>query len=87
MENKIITSKQYTIDLRDGIKALIVAVLTPVLFIVQQSLTTNNLNFDWKVLLMAGLSGGVGYLIKNFFTESEVKIKVSSDVVDKIDKQ
>ena len=87
MSKQIITSKQYTIDIRDGVKALVVAILTPVILLVQQSIMANDLVFNWRTLAMAALSGGVGYLVKNFFTSSEVKMKVSSEVAETIEKQ
>ncbi len=43
------------------------AVLTPALFIVQQSLENGELTFDWKSIALASVSGGVAYLLKNFF--------------------
>lgn len=57
---------------QDYIKGFVVAVLTTVLFTVQDiaDLILNNpdVTFEWKKILMAAISGGVGYLIKNFFT-------------------
>lgn len=56
----------------DYIKGFIVAVLTTVLFTIQDiaDLMTKDgsVEFEWKKILMASISGGVGYLIKNFFT-------------------
>lgn len=49
-------------------KGLLMAVLTPVLFLVQQSVDAGTLVFNWKALGIAAVAGGVGYLIKNFFT-------------------
>jgi nitrate reductase alpha subunit len=57
---------------QDYIKGFFVAVLTTVLFTIQDlaDLMTNDSNviFEWKKVLMASISGGVGYLLKNFLT-------------------
>ena len=56
----------------DYIKGFLVAALTTVLFTVQDiaDLMTSDsaVTFEWKKVIMASISGGVGYLIKNFFT-------------------
>lgn len=55
---------------RDFIKGLIVAVLTPIIPIVQQSITAGTLVFDWHVIGVAAAGGFVAYMVKNFFTDS-----------------
>ena len=75
MEKEIVTSKQFTIDWRDIAKGLLMAVITPVLFIIQQSLVAGELTFNWKAIGIAAVSGGVAYIIKNFLTPSVVQIK------------
>lgn len=54
----------------DFLKALLMAVLAPVLFIIQQSIAAGALTFNWHQIEMAAIAGGVGYLIKNFFSDS-----------------
>jgi len=49
-------------------KGLIMAILTPVVVVVQQSIEAGTFTFDWKVIGIASLSGAVAYLVKNFFT-------------------
>lgn len=60
---------------QDYIKGFAVAVLTTVLFTVQDLtdfiLQNGYAEFEWKKILMAAISGGVGYLIKNFFTNKD----------------
>lgn len=65
------TSKQFSLNFKDIAKAALVAVLTPVLVLVQQSIEAGSLTFDWKHLSMAAIGGGVAYLMKNFFTPSQ----------------
>ena len=87
MENQITTSKQFTIDWRDISKGILIAILTPVLFVVQQSLTVGELTFNWKSIGVAAISGGIAYIIKNFLSPSEVKIKVSAETADLLDQK
>ena len=54
---------------KDILRGLLIAVLTPVLVLIQQSIEAGNLVFEWKSLLIAGVGGGLAYLIKNFFTK------------------
>lgn len=60
----------FSINWNDVIKGLIMAVLTPVVFIVQQTLENGTLVFNWQSIGMAAVAGGVGYIIKNFFTSA-----------------
>lgn len=54
--------------MRDLLRGLLMAVLTPVLVIVQQSIEGGELVFNWKAIGIAAVAGGVAYLIKNLFT-------------------
>lgn len=57
---------------RDFFRGLAMAVLTPIMMIVQQSLEAGTLVFNWKSILTAGVAGGVAYLVKNLFTPKDV---------------
>lgn len=72
METKKIVSKQFTLQARDWVKGLVMAVATPALVIIQQSLDAGVLVFNWKAIGMAAIAGGVAYLIKNFIEPSKV---------------
>ena len=67
MEN----SNFLSLNWNDFGKGLLMAVLTPVLVLVQQSVDAGSLVFNWKSLAIAAVAGGVGYLIKNFFTPNK----------------
>ena len=69
------TSKQFTIDWRDGAKGLIVSAVTGALTVAEQALTTTPVVISWKTIGLAALAAGVAYLLKNFFTTSSVTIK------------
>lgn len=51
-------------------KGLLMAILTPVVVIIQQSLEAGVFTFDWKSIGLGAIAGGVAYLVKNFFTPS-----------------
>lgn len=61
-------SKLFSLNLKDVLKGLLIAVLTPILLIIQQSLEMGSLVFNWHQIGMAAVAGGVSYLLKNFFT-------------------
>lgn len=54
-------------------KGLLMAILTPALVIIQQSLDLGVLTFEWKSIIVASVAGGLAYLTKNFFTSSKVQ--------------
>lgn len=65
MSKKVI-SKQFSLKWRDIVRGFILAVLTPALLIIQQSLEVGSLTFNWHQIGMAAVAGGGAYLIKNF---------------------
>ena len=62
-----------SLDFKDLVKGLLMAILTPALLIVQQSLELGSLTFNWKQIAMASIAGAVAYLVKNFLTNSSDK--------------
>jgi hypothetical protein len=66
-------SNLFSLGLKDALKGALMAVLTPIFVVVQQSLEAGSLVFEWKTILLAGLAGGVAYLTKNFFTAPKEK--------------
>ena len=64
-------SKQGTLAMSDIVRGLIMAVLTPAILIIQQSLEAGTLTFNWKQIAMASVAGGFAYLVKNFFEPSK----------------
>jgi len=65
---------------RDYIKGAIMAVLVPVLYIIQSSVAAGNLVFNWKEIGIAAISGLVAYLLKNLFTDD---IKQAKNIIAK----
>ncbi len=72
--NRITTSKKFTINWRDIAKALLIAVITPALYIIQEAIAKGTFP-SWNEIGIAAVSGAVAYLIKNFFTASQTVIK------------
>lgn len=59
-----------SLSARDFLKGLIMATIVPVLTIIQQSVTAGDLVFNYKSILIAAISGFVGYLLKQLFTDT-----------------
>ena len=63
-------SNIFSINVKDFLKGLVMAVIAPVLVAVQQSLSAGELTLNWRALGMTAIAAFVGYLVKNFFTNS-----------------
>lgn len=73
---KKVVSKQFSWKLRDFARGLIMAVLTPVVLIFQQSVEAGVLTFNWHTIGMAAVAGGLAYLVKNFFEPTKIIEKI-----------
>lgn len=60
-------SKKYKLNSFDILRGFLIACVGAGLMTLQQLLDSNEINY--KSIAMAALSGGVAYLIKNFFTD------------------
>lgn len=69
---QIKTSKKGSLNKRDFLKAAIIAALTPVLVLIQNSIDAGVFTFHWKTLLMTAIGGFVAYLLKNWLTPSQI---------------
>ena len=74
MANEITTSKQFTVNFQDIFKGVIVAAASAVVTAVYAALTTVPPHFDLKQIGIVGLTAGLGYVIKNFFTPAQTVI-------------
>jgi len=78
-------SKQFTLNFRDIVKGLVVAVILPVLNVIYQSIEAGSFEFDWKRIGLLAAGGLIAYLIKNFFTPAEITVtNVKNDTVDAV---
>jgi len=66
-------SNFFSLNWRDIAKGLLMAVLTPAVVVVQQSLEAGVFVSDWKSIGLASIAGGVAYLVKNFFTKPDIQ--------------
>lgn len=77
---KITTSKQFSLKLRDFLKGAVMAVLVPCLLIIQQSLDRGEFTFNWKAIGMTAVGAFISYLVKNFLDKPKVIITTNSNV-------
>ena len=78
--NVTTSSKRFTLNGNDLIKGLIMTVGGAIVTAAIDSLNAGNLDFDWKKIIVGGLTAGLTYLAKNFFDKPKVVI---TDVTDK----
>lgn len=71
------SSSRWSINLRDLLQGLIMAVLTPVLVIVQQTLDAGHLVFNWKAIGMAAVAGGLAYIARKLPQSGKILIEKS----------
>lgn len=69
---------------RDFLKGLVMATVVPVLLIIQQSISAGTLVFNWQEIGMAAVSGLLGYLLKNFFTDD---VKMARKIIETSEKK
>jgi hypothetical protein len=70
------TNKQYTLNYRDVLRGLLIAVLTAVTTTIYEAITQPG-GFDaieWKEVGAIGVAAGLSYLLKNFFTPTEIVV-------------
>lgn len=68
------TSGQFSLNARDFLKGALLAVLTPVVTILIQTLQSGSLTFDWKAIGITALSTFLAYIVKNFLAPSQIVI-------------
>ena len=71
-----------TLNSRDFIRGLFVAVLTAVVTFMYTSIQTGSLTFDWKAIGMAALSSALAYIMKNLLTNSNDELLKKESVID-----
>jgi hypothetical protein len=63
-------SKFLSLNWGDVLKGLLMAVLTPVAGVIEQTVEKGSLVFNWHLIGVLAVGGFVGYIIKNFLTPS-----------------
>lgn len=69
------TSKQFTLNINDWWKGLIMAVGGAVFQIIVDTINSGSLTFDWAAIGKTALGAIIVYLGKNFFTPSSIVVK------------
>jgi hypothetical protein len=69
-----VTSKQFTLNARDFLRGVWMAVILPVLATIQTSISNGELTFNWKLIGLTALGSFIAYLIKNFLSPTEIVI-------------
>lgn len=67
-------SNLWTVKLSDIQRAFIVAVLAGPLGILYDWATMENFQLNWRSVAKGAVAGGIGYLMKNFFTGANGKV-------------
>ena len=63
-------SSLFSLQTKDFVKGLFIAVLTSVITIVYTSVSAGQLEFDWKTIATTALTSALAYVMKNFVTNS-----------------
>lgn len=72
MAEKVIVSKKFSIELRDLLKGGLLAVIASVAPLLQATLDSGELTFNWKAIGITAMGTFVAYIIKNFLAPAQV---------------
>lgn len=75
-------SQFFSLNTRDFIKGLFVAVFTAVITMLYTSIQAGDFVFNWKAIGMAALSSGLAYIMKNLLTNSNDEILKKEPKID-----
>lgn len=78
MATKVIVNKRGSISYRNLAKGFVIAVLTSGFTTLQQLLDNAN-GVNWKIVAMAAISGGVGYIVTKLTEKPSVTTQYSSN--------
>lgn len=66
---------------RDFLRGLVIAVLTPAVTIITDSLDRGEFNLNWRLIVLSSLGGFLAYLLKNLVTKPDsIKDNAVADV-------
>lgn len=69
------TNKLHSLNYRDLLRGLLIAALTAVITSIYEGISQGGFdNIEWKETLAIGVTAGLSYLIKNFFTPTEIVV-------------
>ncbi|MFB5946138.1 hypothetical protein [Albibacterium profundi] len=82
---KVTEKKQFSLKGWDYVKGLILAVVTPVVAVIIQTLDAGELTLDWLTIRTVAASALFAYLSKQFFEPSKVVVeKPEKDTVTRV---
>tara|TARA_R110000868_G_scaffold154729_1_gene380860 strand:- start:11299 stop:11538 length:240 start_codon:yes stop_codon:yes gene_type:complete len=73
-------SSLLTLNSKDWIKGLVVAVLTAIITVVYNTIQTGALMLDWKAISIAAISAALAYITKNLLTNSNDQLLTKEPV-------
>lgn len=62
-------SKQFSLNWQDAIRGLLVAVISAVITVIENSISIGDFNFNWENIYKVALTAGIGYIAKNLLFE------------------
>ena len=79
METQVITSEKYSVNWRDAIKGLVVAVITAVLSTIYSGIEQGGdlADINYMSVLKIAVTAGIGYILKNWLFEPPKTIVVA----------
>ena len=72
------SSNRWKLNERDLIQGLIMAIITPVIVVIQQSLDLGILTFDVKAIGMAAIAGALAYMLRKLPQSGKILIEKSA---------
>lgn len=72
------TSNLFSLNWQDILKALVVAAITPVIPIIENSFAAGTFTLNWHNIAVAAAGGAFAYLTKNFFTPAQTIQKLNT---------
>lgn len=76
-------SKFLSLNWRDFLRGLLMAILTPVFTTAYDSFSRGEFTLNWNLILVSAIGGAGAYLSKNLFTSAE-KQKISAEAQEEI---
>jgi len=72
------SSSRWKLNARDLIQGLLMAIITPVIVVIQQSLDLGILTFDFKAIGMAAIAGALAYIVRKLPQSGKILIEKSA---------
>jgi hypothetical protein len=80
-------SSLFTLNSKDWIKGLVIAILTAIITVVYNTIQTGALVLDWKAISIAAISAALAYITKNLLTNSDDQLLTKEPVKKEIVKE